>query len=176
LSRFSSLKGIYENIRIVARAVGEVEKAEMMIAKMKVRLREIEMRIPEKSARPVLLSYDVSGWTAGADTTFDALVSLAGGRNLAAESGIVGHKKISLETVVAFNPEVMIFNTWAPDAGRSNATLMKNPALQSVAAVQTGRLHGVPGKHLTTVSHYIVEGVEAMARLLYPKVFAANQP
>jgi len=176
LTQFSSIESIQENIRIVGRAVGEAEKAEAIISEMQKRLRALAARLPKTSNPPVLLSYDVSGWTAGKETTFDALVSLAGGRNLAAESGIVGHKKISLETVVALNPEVMIFNTWVPDASRSNTALMEHPALQSVAAVQSGRLHGVPGKHLTTVSHYIVRGVEAMARLLYPKVFVAKQP
>jgi len=176
LTQFSSLEGIYENIRIVADAVGEVAKAEDIISEMQQRLAILAESIPEKSIRPVLLSYDISGWTAGSETTFDALVSLAGGRNLAAESGIVGHKKISLETVVAMNPEVMIFNTWTPDASHSNAALIKHPALQSVSAVQNGRLHGVPGKHLTTVSHYIVQGVEAMTRLLYPKAFEIKQP
>lgn len=176
LRQFSSLEGIEENIRIVGRAVGESEKAEALISEMQQRLKILGAQLPKKSARPVLLSYDVSGWTAGSETTFDALVSLAGGRNLAAEAGIVGHKKISLETVVAMNPEVMIYNTWTSDVARSNAALIKKPALQSVAAVKNGRLHGVPGKYLTTVSHYIVQGVEAMARLLYPKVFAAKSP
>lgn len=171
LSEFSSLKGIEGNIRSIGAAVGEPEKAEALVHEMTRRLDAVAAQESKIKDKPGLLSYDVSGWTAGKETTFDELVTLAGGRNLAAEAGITGHKKISLETVVELNPEIMILNTWTPSGGTSNETLRNHPALQSVSALQTGRVYGIPGKHLTTVSHFIVEGVEALARLLHPALF-----
>ncbi len=167
LNEFSSLRGIEGNIRSIGTAVGESEKAEALVSEMRRRLNAVAARVANIKNKPGLLSYDVSGWTAGKETTFDELVTLAGGRNLAAEAGITGHKKISLEMVVELNPEIMILNTWTPSGGIGNKSLRNHPALQSVSALQTGRVYGIPGKHLTTVSHFIIEGVEEMAQLLH---------
>lgn len=95
LRQFSSLEGIEENIRIVGRAVGEAEKAEALISEMQQRLETLGAQLPKKSARPVLLSYDVSGWTAGSETTFDAVFDLCGerasGRDFGHNTAFVRH-------------------------------------------------------------------------------------
>ena len=174
LTLFSSIDGIKKNIRAVGYAVGETEKAGKLIAKMEKRLSAVAERLSSTVKRPALLSYDLERWTAGRDTLFDEIVALAGGRNLAAEAGMTGHPKISLEAVVDLNPEVLILNAWHPDGDDVNQTLLKHPALQSLRAIRENRVYSIPGKYLTTVSHFIAEGVEAMARLLHPTLFTAN--
>ncbi len=172
LSSFSSISGIKKNIRLVGQAVGEPEKAENLIAEMMQRLAKVAERLSASELkRPTLLSYSPERWTSGAETTFDEIVTLAGGRNLAAEAGISGHPKISLEAVVDLDPEILILNAWRPEGGDVNQPLLRHPALQSLRAIQENRVYQVPGKHMTTVSHFIVEGVEAMARLLHPGRF-----
>lgn len=176
LSDFSSIDDIKANIQKVGAAVGEPQKAEDLIVHMETRLRVLEKKIARTTHRPGLLSYDAAGWTAGRETLFDEIVTRAGGRNLAAEAGLRGHPKISLEKVVEINPEILILNQWTPNAratakGRHQG-LLSHPALQSVSAVRERRVFEIPGKLLTSVSHFIVDGVEEMAKKLHPALFA----
>ncbi len=171
LAHFSSIEGIKTNIRALGQAVHENEGAEALIAQMEKRLRAVEKAIASSPDRPGLLSYDLDGWTAGRDTTFDEIVRHAGGRNLAAEAGLKGHPKISLEKVVALDPEILILNQWHLDKTDRNDRLLSHPALQSVSALKKGQVFEIPGKELTAVSHFIVKGVEEMARKLHPARF-----
>jgi len=168
---FSTLKGIKENIRIIGRAVAASEKAEEIIAVLNQRLKRISDRLENIKKRPGLLSYGLEGWTAGRETTFDEIVSRAGGRNLAAEAGLKGHPKISLEALVAMDPEVLILNAWQAGDFNSNRKLLSHPALQALSAVKKNRVFAIEGKYLTTVSHFIVRGIEEMARLIHPEHF-----
>ncbi len=171
LTQFSSIDGIKSNIRTVGRAVQEVDKAEALIAEMETRLSAVAQVVKEVKRKPGLLSFDLEGWTAGRHTTFDEIVQRAGGKNLAADAGLNGHPKISLEKVVEIDPEIIILNQWHPDSGDRHRPVLNHPALQSVSAVKTGQVFQIPGKQLTSVSHFIVLGVEKMAQKLHPALF-----
>jgi len=171
---FSTIEAIQKNIRLVGVGVGETEAAAALISAMDARLHRVAERLSGITRRPGLLSFGAERWTSGKDTIFDEMVTLAGGRNLAAEAGITGHPKLSLEAVVALDPEVLILNAWHPKDGEPNPALLSHPALQSLSAIKTHRVYAIPGKYLTTVSHFIVEGVEEMARRIHPTLFAAS--
>ncbi|MFQ5779817.1 MAG: ABC transporter substrate-binding protein [Nitrospiria bacterium] len=171
LELFSSIEGIKENIRAVGLAVGAPERAEEIIAKMDRRLRNLSEPVSTIEDRPAVLSYGPDGSTAGRETTFDEMVARAGGRNLAAEAGLIGHRKISLETVVTLDPEVIILSAWQPEAPNFEHLLLTHPALKGVSAVKEKRVYVIPERQLTTVSQYIVDGTEALARLIHPALF-----
>lgn len=174
LELFSSIEGIKQNILTVGRTVGEEEKAREIIGEMNRRISEIKRRVGSSNKRPGILAYGPTGSTAGRDTTFDEMVTLAGGRNLAAEAGIVGHVNISLERLVMIDPEIIILSNWNPESPGFDRTFLGDAALKNLSAVKGKRVHAIPEKYLTTVSHYIVEGAEKMARLIHPELFASD--
>ncbi len=171
LEDFVSMADIQANVRRIGTALGETEKAEALVAEMDRRLAAVAARLSDIKKRPGVLSFGVEGWTAGKGTHFDTLLRLAGGQNLAAEAGIVGHPKLSLETVVDFDPEVLILNAWRPEGGEADRLVREHPALKGLRAVKTGRVYRLEGKDLTTVSHFIALGVEALAQRLHPERF-----
>lgn len=140
---------------------------------MEYRLQKIKEGVSRSTVRPRLLAYSPEGWTAGAETIFHEMVVLAGGRNLGAEADIIGHQKISLETVVLLNPEIMILSATQPESPEFEKTIQTQPALKEVSAIKEKRVYFLQEKHLTTVSHFIVEAVENLARLLHPESFLA---
>lgn len=174
LELFTSIQGIKQNILTVGRAVGEEEKARMIIEGMNRRIQEVERRVASSKKRPGVFSYGPTGSTAGRETTFDEMVTLAGGRNLAAEIGISGHVNLSLERLVMIDPEVIILSVWNPEAPGFDQTFLRNPALQHLSAIRMKQVYSIPEKYLTTVSQYIVEAVEKMARLIHPELFTAS--
>ncbi len=164
---FDSIATIQENIRLVAQAVGEEAKAEGLIAEMNARLQAVASRLPQDAPRPRVLYWGARGQTAGAETSVHDLILHAGGENLAAAQGLVGITTLSAERVLAMNPQV-IFSEGGqrtPQPGLPASLL--HPALYTVEAVQRQRVFTLPQRYMTTISQYIVEGVEALAHLLH---------
>jgi len=172
LETFTTFEGIKENIRTVARSVGASKNAEAVIAKMTHRLQNLQKIISNLKKRPGVLAYSPGGWTAGTETTFHEMVILAGGRNLAAEAGVKGHKKLSIEVIIKLDPEIIILSAWSPEDSDYLNQFRNDPALHHLSAVRMNRVYVLPEKYLTTVSHYIVDATEALAHLLHPKLFA----
>jgi iron complex transport system substrate-binding protein len=177
LELFTSIQGIKQNILTLGRAVGEEARARTVVGEMDRRIMEIKRKVASSAIRPGVLTYGPTGSTAGRETTFDEMVTLAGGRNLAAESGIVGHVNISIERLVMINPETIILSTWNPEAPGFEQMFLNDPALKRLSALRKNQVYSIPEKYLTTVSQYIVEGAEMMARLVHPELFAPeNRP
>lgn len=176
LEFFTSIQGIKQNILTLGRAVGEEARARAVVEEMEGRIAEIKRRVASSPKRPGVLAYGPTGSTAGRETTFDEMVNLAGGRNLAAESGIVGHVNISIERLVMIDPETIILSTWNPEAPGFEGMFLNDPALKRLSALRSKQVYAIPEKYLTTVSQYIVEGAEKMARLIHPELFAPEKP
>jgi len=114
---YNSIREIEETILELGDLVGEPKRAAKIVEAMRSRLRSIAERT-EKS-RPVrVLSYSPSGFSAGQGTIFDDVVFYAGGRNLSAETGLQGFRKLPLEQLLLLDPEVIIVSDWLPGYGR----------------------------------------------------------
>ena len=178
LELFSSIDGIKENIRTVGRAVGEARRAEEVVAEMDRRLKILTERAAATQKRPGVLFYSPTGVVAGKETTFDEIATLTGARNRAAEAGLVGHQKMSVESLVQLDPEIVIVSDWNPEEPDFYQKLVVHPALGRLSAVRSRRVYAIPEKDLSTVSQHIVDGIEQVARIIHPEWFdaAARDP
>lgn len=166
---FNSVDQIAENIRFVAQVTGDEARGEELVAAMARRLARVEAAVADVETKPRVLFYSSFGSSAGKGSTFSDIVRRAGGINLGDEALDGPFGEISLEKIVELNPDVIITDEFAPeDNAKWKENFSNHPALANVNAKQNGRIHTVPARHLSTVSHYIVEGVYDMARLLHP--------
>ena len=168
---FESIGWIEQLIRTLGQAAGAQARAEQLLADMRERLRKVEERVATRP-RPRVLTYAPSGYTDGRRTILNDVIRAAGGDNIAAALGIVGGKQISLEQVLAADPETIVMSAssrWAPGF---HSEFFAHPALRTVSAVRDGRVHLLPGRLMITASHHIVETVEALAPMLHPTAFA----
>ncbi len=169
LENFNSFDDIRENIRAIGATIGEEEKANALIQEMNRRIEDVRATVADTPKPRVLkIGYD---WVAGGGTTIHDIIEAAGGRNLAAANGIEGHRNISEEQILDWDPEV-ILTEW-PEAGpiAQEMFLQKYPILEQVRAVQSGRVFGLPGRELNSVTHHVASAVERLARLLHPERF-----
>lgn len=164
---FDSMAAIQQNIRLVAQAVGEEARAEELIAEMNTRLQTVAARLPHASPRPRVLYWGARGLTGGAHTSIDELITHAGGENLAATHGIVSLRSISLEQVLAMNPGVIFTGGDSREAQPGFPAFLLHPALQTVDALKHERVFVLPQRYLVTISQFIVDGVEELARVLH---------
>jgi len=126
------------------------------------------------SADPVRVFYEVDGtdptapWTTGAGTFQDVLMGLAGGENIAGD--IQGWGQMNLETIVARDPQVIIFGAgpWVPTTAES---LAARTGWDIISAVQTGRVHGIDTNWVDRPGPRLVDALEQIAVFIHPELF-----
>ena len=162
VEEFRSLADVESNIRRIGHVVGEVERAEAVIADMRAKLAE---------ARAALRS-DRVGWralylmppliVAGRDTLADVKLTAAGLRNAA--SDVTGHVALSAEALLARDPDLIFVATGlAADQGFQDQ-LLANRQLAALSAVRKRRILALPSRSLRTVSHHIADAVGDIVR------------
>ncbi len=164
----TSFDGIRAGVLALGTRVGEQERARDLVDAMDRRLAEVARALEGVASRPRVY-YWAAGWTAGRDTTIGELIGRAGAVNAAAEGGRSGMFELSLEQVLALDPDVLVL-----DARDSLADLPGRelpPQLRGLRAVREGRVLHIPGRALGAISHHVVSGVEALARALHPERF-----
>ena len=168
--------GDIPNILLMAYILGAEDRGLELVAEIETRLNLVRDRITaasisETEKLSVLTLSDYGDiWAAGAGTNVDNIIIDAGGVNAAAE--VESFQQISIESIAAMAPDVIII-TQPMESGLIFAeTLMSSPVLQDVGAVQNDEVHVVLSRHFTTLSHWNVRGVETLAKMLYPELFA----
>lgn len=171
--RIKSVHGFEDvalNVRLTASAVGAEARGEALIAEMDRRLELVAARVRER-AHPRVLYASSGGYTTGAHTLVDEKIRRAGGRNAAAEAGLAGDVVVSLDLLVALDPDVIIVPRWSTDAEAPVREITETPAWRHSRVVGEGRVHAVPAGLLTSESQDAALGVEELARVLHPEAF-----
>ncbi len=164
VGNFSTIDSMKENILLIGSLVGEPQKAEALVAQMTADLDAIADAISAAEGEPISVLYLASGgWVAGSATTVDDMIQHAGGVNAAAEAGLVDWNQVGEEAIIEMNPDVVILSPYVTDD-----EFRDNPVFAGVSAVQNDRVTAITDAHMSATSHYIVLGVEDIARLLYP--------
>ena len=164
-----------ESILLMGYIFGEEERAVEFAAEVRGiydSLVELTGPVAPKPRVLALTQYADTIWTAGAGSTEGGVIAASGGVNAAEEAGIAGNQTTSLEGVIAMAPDVVIIPQ-PPDfgAGEFRQSLLENAALAEVPAIKNGQVHVVESKHFTTLSHWNILGMEALARILWPDLF-----
>lgn len=161
---FDSIGGIQTNILSIGKLVGELDQAQAMVDDMDTRLGEIAQTVAEADEQPTVLYLASDGWTAGSGTTVDDIIRHAGGVNVAAD--LISWNQIGEETILEFNPDAVLLSTYVPDD-----EFVNNPVFAELSAIANERVFAISDAQMSAVSHYIVLGVESLAKLLYPDLF-----
>jgi iron complex transport system substrate-binding protein len=162
---FDSIADVLENIRRTGRAVGADAEADRLVADVERRLAQLRDR-PRPPGRPRVLSFTPSGQSAGAKTTFDDIVRHAGGINVAAERGFSGFPRLSVEQVLAWDPDVIVTGAGPGQAAGVKAALLANPGIAATRAARGGHIVILQDRTLLAASHHVVDAVDELARAL----------
>jgi iron complex transport system substrate-binding protein len=172
----SDFPGVLANVRTVGRLTGATSAAEQVAATMAQRWDAVAAKAKTAATRPRVL-YEIDATSpaavsvAGAGTFIDAMITAAGGDNVAA-SLIPGQQypKISAEAVLQAHPDVVILGDSA--YGESRETLMLRPGWAALDAVRRGAVAGIPDSNLTSrAGPRLVDGLEVVARAIHPELF-----
>jgi iron complex transport system substrate-binding protein len=154
------------------------------------RVESVVHAVPQSQRPKVFVDMLAGVWDAGCCHTagngnFGEFVNAAGGRNIAAGlvPGVLGD--ISMEQVIASQPDVYIATgsrtkaglaslrvgaqTSDADARASLGTLVSRPGFDTIKAIHDGRVHGI--SHNYYDSPYNIVVIEAFAKWFYPQQF-----
>ncbi len=152
--------GIRAQIRTVAAALDRTGRGEELVAEMDAKL--AAARIPDgDSQRPRVLSLAPGGFTSGSGTLNDAVMQAAGLTNYASEKGMQGYGYLSVETVAADPPDLLIVNTDEKGHPSLNGQMLSHPAL--ARAVPATRRPHVQGRLWTCGGPFTADAVTQLA-------------
>jgi len=169
------IDGIFKNIELVGKITGTKKRAEELIKDMKDSISQVIALMEDAPKVRVFFIVDATDltlpWTAGTGSFIDALITMAGGENIAAK-GQGAWVQFSLEQIVSSDPEVIIIQTMTGGIPTvSKEELEAHPAWGEMTAVKQGNICFINGDLVSRPGPRIVQGLEAMAKIIHPEPF-----
>ena len=155
---------ISERIRMWGRLTDNVAGAEKVAKDFETRVKELVDRLASLEEGPRVFHDDSSFFTPGPDTLVGQIYNLLKAQNIAHD--ISGYGQLSPEVIVERDPQVVIVAF--PDTLQ---VYKDDPALQNISAVRDSRVHAVESNLISVAGPRTVDGIEQLAKLLYPEVF-----
>jgi iron complex transport system substrate-binding protein len=172
---------IYETIDKIGTAAGVPARATALNASIRRGLSEIRDRVAPRPPTPVMFVVgrnpgSLEGMIAvGGDSYISEVMTVAGGRNILADSP-VAYPKVLHEEIIARDPHVIVdmgehadARALPPDLVRHERALWSR--LSTVRAVRDNRVHIVSSSVYVVPGPRVVECARQFARFLHPEVF-----
>ena len=170
----NSAEGNIPNILFMGYILGAEKEAAVLSEEIKSRLAIINNNKPENNSNRVL---SITKWAtifaAGSESTEGGIIEQAGAINAAADSGIDGHKEVSIESIAEINPDIILLPQQKESAEEFKKELLSNPVLFEVPAIKEKKIFHVHPPYFTTLSHWNIRGIEELSKLLYTEEFVS---
>ncbi|MGG3820238.1 ABC transporter substrate-binding protein [Geobacillus thermodenitrificans] len=164
----ASFNEVYASIELIGKATGTADKAEQIIHGMKEKLTQIKEKakqIPaDKQANVwIEVSPPPQLYTTGKGTFMDEMLQVISAKNVA--GSLEGWPMVTEEQAVAYKPDVII-TTYG-----GAKQVLERAAWKDVPAVKNKRVYDVNTDLVSRPGPRLVEGVEELAKAIYPDVF-----
>lgn len=161
LDDFTGYAGYLDAIERVGEAVGAKPEARALRERFETRRRELDARRPPAHERPTVVGWDHEH-VPGSDTSFNDAATTAGFRNYPAGRGVVGHQRIDVEQIVAWNPDWLVIACGERPCAEAEAELGERPGIGKMDAVRAGRVIAIEAPYLGTVGAGMLDLAERM--------------
>jgi len=161
----TDLDDLLNDIRRVGEITDKEVEAQALTSEMASRIQAVTNQTEELEQRPKVfyIVWNDPLWTAGSGTFIHELIEKAGGVNIC--QNITGYTTISIEDVLARDPEIIITSELSYDWAL-NAT-----ELASTNASKTGRIFTCDDNLVQRPGPRLVEGLEWFAHYIQPDIF-----
>ena len=167
LGYFGSIESIKEQTLLIGKIVGEEANAQALVNLIDAKIAALKSAIPGGNKPVRVLYYDEGGYIPGRSSNFNSICSIIGAVNVGAEQGIKSWSQIDNETLLKWNPDVII----VPRGSRLRELLLSSKVLSFAQAIQQGKVYEVPGVYLRVDSQFMLLSADLLAGVLY-----AQQP
>ncbi|WP_165998532.1 ABC transporter substrate-binding protein [Bacillus sp. Cs-700] len=169
-----SFEEVYKSIEMIGQATGETEQAETTISDMKKQLEDIQAKaedIPQEDEKEVFVEVAPAPeiFSPGKNTFMDDMLSMIHAKNVTHNEE--GWNQIDQEAIIQANPDVII-TTYGYYTENPIKQVLSREGWQDVTAVKEEQVVDVHSDLVTRSGPRLVEGVEELAKAVYPDVFA----
>jgi len=168
----ASFEDVYSKIEMIGEAAGSKTKAEEIVTDMKERLQTIKDKAAESVTDKKKVWVEVSPapdiFTTGQKTFMHEMLESIQAENAAGDQE--GWVKMTEEEIVKLNPDVII-TTYGYYVENPTAGVLKREGWAEVPAIKKGDVFDVDSDTVTRPGPRLIEGVETLAKLIYPEIF-----
>ncbi len=160
----TSLDGVIEGLRKLGDIFGTTEKTGEMLPDLKRRIGGVWEDV--QGEKPVRVFVQISReplFTVGKQAYLNAIIEKAGGVSVT-DNVETAYPKLSKETALALNPEVIILS-------ESDDNREPNEAFKNSPAVKNGRVYKISADLLSRPGPRLVDALEQIAKFLHPEKF-----
>lgn len=169
----TDINGIYQILETAAQITGHQAETAGLVESLKERVEAVTSLTATVTERPTVF-YELDStepnapYTAGAGTFVDLLIGLAGGSNIA---NVMDSPwaQISLEQLVVMDPEIILLGDSA--YGVTPEAVAARPGWEAISAVKNSSVFPFNDDLVSRPGPRMVDGLEAMARLIHPEIF-----
>lgn len=165
---------VFNAIEMIGKATGEQKEAEKVITNMKDRFAMIEKKAAEieeskKKTVFVEVSPEPEIYTPGKNTFIDGMLTMIQANN--ASGKLEGWVKVDQEAVIQMNPDAIV-TTYGYYTEKAAESVLARKGWQDMKAVNEKQVFDVHSDLVTRPGPRLAEGVEELAKAIYPEVFA----
>lgn len=156
---------VYETIGDIGALTGRDEEADEIVETIKGELAAIQQKLEEVEPRKAFMIVGAAPniYAVGQGTFMNEMLKTINVENVVQQEE---WPMYSAEDFIAANPDTLIF-TYADDVD----TIKNNPAFSTMTAIQNNAFGVVDGNTTSRPGPRLAEGVESMAKVIYPEVF-----
>ena len=169
----TSFDGLFESLLSVARLTGREAEGQALVAALEDRVQAVRAQV-EGSAEKPLVYYELDAtdpnapYTSGPGTFVDLLINSAGGVNFGAD--LSGEwVQVSVEALLERQPDVIVLGDYTY-GGVTPEQLRARAGWDALNAVQQDRVFIFDDNLVSRPGPRLVDGLEAMAKLLHPEL------
>ncbi len=163
-----NITDVMKDIILIGIATGNYDEAKNVVEEMAQKIESVWMKAKDK--RKVKVAHIVWHdpiWVSGKNTFIDEVIEFAGGTNV---FDFEGWKTISVEDLIAKNPEVIIVNSGSGMGGGKNVVyewVLQDERLKSVDAVKNGRIYVINADIISRPSYRLADAIEIVYSFLH---------
>lgn len=168
-----SFEEVYTSIEMIGKAAGASRQADETIAQMKEDLQAVKVKtaeVAEEDRKKVFVEVAPSPeiYTPGSNTFMAEMLDLINAVNAAEDQD--GWVQMNEEAIIALNPDVII-TTYGYYTENPKELVMSREGWGDVPAIQSEQVHDVHSDLVTRTGPRLVQGVEELAKAVYPELF-----
>lgn len=164
-----TIEAVYAKTELTGELTGHCRAAEATVDSMRTRIDAVREAVADEP-RPRVVYPLGGGFIAGEDTFIDAMLTAAGGENIAVAANVSGYQQVSPEVIVEHDPEWIVRSDTLPESE------LAGPAYNGTTAVQEDQIVVIDGNLANQPAPRIVEPIEAIAQALHPDADEPGTP
>ena len=163
---------VYKSIEMIGTATGKQEEAQKIVVDMKAKVEDLKAKaatIKDEDKKSVLMEISPAPelYAAGKNTFIDEMLSIINAENIVKEEG---WPKVDQEAIISSNPDVII-TTYGFYVDNPVGQVTSREGWQDINAVKNKQVVDVHSDKVTRPGPRLVEGVEEVAKAVYPDIF-----